>query len=432
MEARSGATPMDFQYENGYGDRPLTSPFPQADPNGPRGFAYDPQKSPLRNVPRFGAPAYNHLPRTPSKPAPNWREQDHEAESTDCGQSPENDAGDEGTPDSRLPEVRPLAVRELGNKIQVARGTSKVARPKRDSLLGGMRAKAEHLTQNFFFSPSSRSFRSGDLTTLHGRSRKRSRREYSQDDLSDWDDSRPSSSDGAQKKQAALPPREIGIIPSILSFIHQHPNLPNILTHWARMIVACGFMALLFYAVHLMWSMLKHDIEIEVQKAANEVIRENAACFHDYTANRCGPDADTPPALRDQCHRWRDCYNRDPMAIGRSSITAATIAKLLNDTFDRLSWKFISMITFMGFILFVTPYYIFGVFLSKHAPPPPAYPPPPQFPAAPYMQSPYHQAQQHEEFFTPRHQRLGDGYEPEMSPSRRGRESPTRRLVYRD
>jgi hypothetical protein len=386
--------------------------------------------------------------------------------STDNQSSPEN-ADNEETPDMPMKQLR-----KLDEKVAIGRGRTpskhkKHASSRREStLMDNIDSGMNTMGSMFLFGPTQLIMGENNDSPLQPRRRKRSRKEFDRDnqlyrpnqEQADWDDSRPSSREGPSGKQNTPPIKEVGTIPAILSFIHQHPNLPHILSYYGQMLLSWGLIALFFYSFYQVWRAINHEVDLAVQDAAAAIMTESAKCLSEYQINKCGPEASTPPALRDSCAYWKDCFNRDPQAIGRASVSSKTFTKILNNFVEPMSWKLIvsnensmgllmlrhpiqSTVVFVILVLVSIPRALFGFLSKKHeAQMQPAYPPPPQFAPAHYMQSPYqtgYQQNPQDVYYTPRHQRFGDGYEHDMSPSKRNmspskirHESPSKRLGY--
>lgn len=272
---------------------------------------------------------------------------------------------------------------------------------------------------------------------------------------SDWG-SRPSSSEGAAAKDPEALVKEMGTIPAILSFIHSHPNLPTVLARYAHTIVVYSLAFFFLCIAWTFWKAIQNEVNIEAEAAADVIRAGIEKCTSEYLSNRCGSDAETPPALREKCAGWRGCMNQDPLAIGRASVGAGAFSKVLNSFVEPLSYKLIvsssyvwpcrvhsevlHMLTSPLQVVFLAtvavaawvPGALFGT-LMKESPPPhmPYQHMGNSFPPTPYVPSPYPQQGIQEAFFTPQNQRHGERLERHESPSRRGRESPSKAIGYR-
>ncbi len=150
----------------------------------------------------------------------------------------------------------------------------------------------------------------------------------------DSDSSRPSSSDGAQ----APPPREVGLIPSVLSFIDTHPNLPHVLSYYAQLLLNLFLVFFLIYIVYSFWSTIRSDVDKASEEVAADTLAEMAVCAREYVDNRCDRDSRVP-AMERVCDNWEKCMNKDPHSVGRATVSAHTFARIFNSFVEPISYK---------------------------------------------------------------------------------------------
>lgn len=156
------------------------------------------------------------------------------------------------------------------------------------------------------------------------------------DDSDYEDDTRPSSSAGPS--QHAPPPHEIGLIPSILTFMEAHPNLPDVLSRYAQFILNLFFVSLLIVIMYCSWATIRSDVDEASREVAAETMAEMVMCTREYKANKCD-SADRVPAMESMCNSWQKCMNRDPTMVGRARVSAQTFAEIITSFADRISYK---------------------------------------------------------------------------------------------
>ena len=143
---------------------------------------------------------------------------------------------------------------------------------------------------------------------------------------------RPGSSDNSPSVE------QIGFIPSVLSFIDAHPNLPSTLSYYVQFLLNCFFAFCLMYVLYGVYSTISNDIDEKVMMESSEIFAEMAACAHEFQANRCDRQTRVP-AMETVCNNWEKCMNRDPMKVGRSRLSAGMFAEIFNSFIEPISLK---------------------------------------------------------------------------------------------
>lgn len=172
--------------------------------------------------------------------------------------------------------------------------------------------------------------------------------------------SRPSSQEGGtlnQKQQAAGPARDIGIIPSIFTFIEKHPNLPHILSYYAQFLLNVFLVFFMMYLVYSFWSTIRSDVDLKSREVASETLAEMAVCAREFKENRCDRTTRVP-AMEAVCDNWEKCMKQDPTKVGRARVSANTFAEILNNFIEPISAKTMvsRLSTFGCFSLFLLVY----------------------------------------------------------------------------
>jgi hypothetical protein len=151
--------------------------------------------------------------------------------------------------------------------------------------------------------------------------------------------SRPSSQEGLPTPQQKPPPsKEVGLIPSVFSFIEKHPNLPHILSYYAQFLLNVFIVFFMMYLVYSFWSTIRSDVDIKSREVASETLAEMAACTREFRDNKCD-HADRVPAMEIVCNNWEKCMQQDPTKVGRAQVSAKTFAEILNSFMEPISIK---------------------------------------------------------------------------------------------
>ena len=170
----------------------------------------------------------------------------------------------------------------------------------------------------------------------------------------DWDhaDSRPSSADSPAQSRFPFPdPAQLpyGFFPagagagatappgSVLGFLQAHPQLPDQLARWVQFGVSTLAALAVVGVVAAFLLFVRTEIDHKADAAMRAAAADIADCRKEWRDNGCaGP---VGPAFQRQCDAWADCMHRDARRIGRASISASTLADILNAFFEPLSWK---------------------------------------------------------------------------------------------
>lgn len=163
---------------------------------------------------------------------------------------------------------------------------------------------------------------------------------------------RPSSSEGmqqpAKKQRLDQAPSRLSSFAEFFSLLEAHPNVPNILSYWAQLFVnvlLCTFVA---YLVFWFLSAIRTDFDHAAEERSDVILAEMAVCAKNYVDNRCA-GRDRLPALEAICENWERCMNRDPARVGRAKLSAHTMAEIINNFIDPISWK--AVVCYVLFLL---------------------------------------------------------------------------------
>ena len=146
-------------------------------------------------------------------------------------------------------------------------------------------------------------------------------------------------------------PQQMGIVPSVLSFIDAHPRLPATLSYYAQFLLNLFVVLIIIYAVSSIYLSIREDFQKASSLASAEMVAEMAACASEYSENNCKDIAARVPAMRSVCESWERCMSRDPRMVGRAKVSARTFAEILSSFVDGVSVKALGLggALFLGF-----------------------------------------------------------------------------------
>ena len=156
-------------------------------------------------------------------------------------------------------------------------------------------------------------------------------------DDSDYEDHDPSRGSSAPPK-TTTPPQEIGIIPSILTFVDAHPDLPDVLSRYAQFMLNLFFVGLLMFIVYCFFATIRSDVDEASREVAAETMAEMVACIREFKSNKCD-SAERVPAMESMCNSWQKCMDRDPAMVGRARVSAQTFAEIITSFAEGISYK---------------------------------------------------------------------------------------------
>ncbi|KAJ5910591.1 hypothetical protein N7504_005234 [Penicillium tannophilum] len=325
---RTAEGPMDFEWQT----RPpmdLTSPFSQLENKKRTHSAFDsPDKKPpalrppnsqpflfSRNDPPptsksvFGQPAF----MTPRKVDLDF------SSGAENFSSPEN-ADNEDTPEPPVRTERRNSLLNMYGRFGGSPGRGEIPRMKQKPYSSG---------------------------ALHKVQKKRRRnQELSRQVKVDSDDESDAPTDqriGKPAKQGkesseVAPASRMSSFSEFFALLEAHPNIPSILSWWAQLVVNLLMFSLAVYVVFTFVSAIRTEFEHAATEASDSVLADMAKCAKDYVDNRCG-GGNRLPALESVCENWERCMNRDPAKIGRAKVSAHTMAIIINNFIDPISWK---------------------------------------------------------------------------------------------
>ncbi|KAL9102086.1 MAG: hypothetical protein Q9163_002735 [Psora crenata] len=349
-EIRSNESPMDYQYDNGRGPTG-DSPFVQSTNNVrlQNGFAGQkrssneldsPTKPSLPGLRKAEGQTHLFTSVPVMKPASYaYREppafttpqrRTLEADETSAPESSPAFADSENTPD---PPARASPSKNAGMLVQFE-GSKSEKKPTTTAFLGRS-SKGEIVKPRSY------------TDAIHRRVSKRRRRETDRDIFnaarrysgeSESEELPNRSAQSSQRPPEAKPYQSMGFIPSVLTFIDLHPNLPNTLSTYIQFLLNCFFAFCLMYVLYGVFSTIRHDIDERALMESSEILAEMAICAREFKDNRCERDTRVP-AMESVCNGWEKCMARDPYMVGRSRLSAGMFAEIFNSFIEPISIK---------------------------------------------------------------------------------------------
>lgn len=124
----------------------------------------------------------------------------------------------------------------------------------------------------------------------------------------------------------------------LFALLEAHPHVPSILSWWAQLVVNLSLFSLAVYVVFGFVAAIRSEFDHAAEERSDLILAEMAACAKNYVDNKCAGDRRLP-ALETVCENWERCMNRDPAKIGRAKVSAHTMAEIINNFIDPISWK---------------------------------------------------------------------------------------------
>ena len=132
--------------------------------------------------------------------------------------------------------------------------------------------------------------------------------------------------------------KQMGLIPSVLTFIDAHPGLPNTLSYYVQFLLNFFLALCVMYVLYGIFSTISNDITERAIMESSEILAEMAVCAREFKENKCERDSRVP-AMETVCNNWEQCMQRDPYKVGRSRLSAGMFAEIVNSFIEPISVK---------------------------------------------------------------------------------------------
>ena len=370
MAQRTNESPMDFQWQSGHGPSTLDSPFikytakTMQSHDGLAGqkreltldgsmSSLDADNDYTGDFDHFDSPKKALLPAlhnldsqssfAPSTPGmrtsfrfrnPAFTTPQRHID-TDFSSGPENQssplADNEDTPEPPAP----IGAAHTSNALVMFQGNRSGKKSPNKSIFGAHTPGRGETPRRHYTGAVARRVLKRRRRDADGRDVRLARRRPS--DESDYEDhDQPSSSSASVNPVTS--PKEIGLIPSILTFVDAHPDLPDVLSRYAQFLLNLFFVALLMFVVYCFLATIRSDVDEASREVAAETMAEMVACTREYKSNKCD-STERVPAMESMCNSWQKCMDRDPAMVGRARVSAQTFAEIITSFAEGISYK---------------------------------------------------------------------------------------------
>jgi hypothetical protein len=145
-------------------------------------------------------------------------------------------------------------------------------------------------------------------------------------------------SEDIKKKGRRIEERKSSWLGDFFTGIEARPNLPNILSYYAQLLMNFFLVSLVIYAVYTFWTAICADVDKAAKKSIATIVSEMAICAKSFVDNGCASDR-RAPALDAVCNEWEHCMKQDPEMVGRAQVGARTFAEIFNSFIEPISLK---------------------------------------------------------------------------------------------
>ena len=125
---------------------------------------------------------------------------------------------------------------------------------------------------------------------------------------------------------------------NVLDGINARPELPNILSYWAQLLLNFTLVIAFIWFLYSSWQVVRGDVNKASDIVRSQVLEEMSICSREWNTNGCH-NPNRAPALNSICDAWEFCFNKDPDQTGRAKISAKTFAEIFNSFVEPISWK---------------------------------------------------------------------------------------------
>eukprot|EP00164_Ancoracysta_twista_P010581 GFYU01016026.1.p1 GENE.GFYU01016026.1~~GFYU01016026.1.p1 ORF type:complete len:348 (-),score=52.78 GFYU01016026.1:133-1176(-) len=132
------------------------------------------------------------------------------------------------------------------------------------------------------------------------------------------------------------------------NYFARHTYLPYIISGYLQLVINAMVIAFIGYIFFQFAVSVSQDISMKVDEFANEIRKEISLCVKHFEDNKCDAEEGPIPHMRETCLQWQNCMTRDPLVVGRTKLSAETLAEIINSFVEPLSYK-----TMLFFAVFV-------------------------------------------------------------------------------
>ncbi|KAK7203013.1 Di-sulfide bridge nucleocytoplasmic transport domain-containing protein [Myxozyma melibiosi] len=125
--------------------------------------------------------------------------------------------------------------------------------------------------------------------------------------------------------------------PSLLAALSSHDNLPFVFAQYLQLMFNVFLVLVMLYLIMTFVLMVRGEVRHKVEEYTQKAAIEIALCTSNYIENHCADIRTQFNAAA--CSSWQKCMDREPSDVGRASVSAETVADILNSFIERLSYK---------------------------------------------------------------------------------------------
>ncbi|KAF4338029.1 nucleus export BRL1 [Fusarium beomiforme] len=332
MDRRTYEGPMDWEYQNS-GPFDPTSPFAQAAKSNPQNrtpsktrppqSSFTPQVSSKAAAPPFRNPAFT----TPRRPFDDLALSEASGAEDSPAQTEISDFPNDTPEADRMSDVN-MSGLTSPSKIDKSLRYSKTPFSSRKHTpgRGEIRANRDFSVSEFMRKRKRHNF-DRDVGSI-------TRHRWTESDSDSEDSIAPRRSRGKKKSPKEAPK---GFLGSLFHVLDEHPNAPDNLYRWVRLIVNFFLVSVFIYIGWSIVATVKTDIENANEMARIEIMGKITECQTQYSINECAKN--DRPALRVACEEWSECMSQNPEAIMRVKVTAKQIAEIINEFSEAMNLK---------------------------------------------------------------------------------------------
>ncbi|KAG9500457.1 hypothetical protein J7337_008936 [Fusarium musae] len=357
MDRRTYEGPMDWEYQNS-GPFDPTSPFTHAAKRTPSKTklpqsSFTPQLSSRTTAPAFRNPAFT----TPRRPFDDVALSEASGAEDSPALTEVSDFPNDTPEADRMSDVN-MSGMTSPSKIDKSFRYSKTpfSSKKHTPGRGEIRATRD-LSVSEFIRKRKRHNLDRDVSSI-------TRHRWIESDSDSEDSIAPRRTRGKKKGTKEVPR---GFLGSLLHMLDEHPNAPDNLYRWVKLIVNFFLVSVFVYIGWSIVTTVKTDIENANEMARIEIMGRITECQTQYSINGCAKN--DRPALRVACEEWSECMTQNPEAIMRVKVTAKQIAEIINEFSEAMNLKawgfFFAVLIFCAF----ANNFFLGGYVSKPAPP---------------------------------------------------------------
>jgi len=135
---------------------------------------------------------------------------------------------------------------------------------------------------------------------------------------------------------------------SITSYYYIINVIPAIIITYVYLLFNVLMSVTIILSIRNFSKMLQDDLSKHILMKQDIMIEEINRCHREYVKNSCDSTF-LPPAIEDDCFKWKSCMHMDISSFLKSKESASVFAEIINNFFENLSDR--SIICLTGILL---------------------------------------------------------------------------------